>query len=128
LQRRTRHGGHGRGASIDRPDSSGAGIIGRTVGNHGTANRARGRREAKEVTMQQIALSEIEQRVYEAVAALEARGQVPFPSAIAEEAGLPEEQLATPLHDLGEKNLLHREDSPMAGLDFGPRWCARQPA
>ena len=33
-----------------------------------------------------------------------------------------------PLHLLTEKDLLHREDSPMAGLDFGPRCCARQMA
>jgi hypothetical protein len=78
--------------------------------------------------MQQIQLSDVEQRVYVAVTTLEARGEVPYPAAIAQEADLAEEQLVTPLHDLGEKNLLHREDSPIAGLDFGPRWCARQPA
>jgi hypothetical protein len=78
--------------------------------------------------MQRVQLSEIEERVYQAVAALEARGQVPYPDMIAEEAGLTEEQLHTPLHLLTEKNLLHREDSPMAGLDFGPRFCARQMA
>jgi hypothetical protein len=78
--------------------------------------------------MQQTPLSTDEERVYQAVAALEARGHVPYPSAIAEEAGLTEEELAAPLRRLGEKNLLHREDSPMAGLDFGPRWCAHQPA
>jgi hypothetical protein len=39
-----------------------------------------------------------------------------------------EEELNAPLHLLTEKGLLHREDSPMAGLDFGPRWCARQMA
>jgi len=78
--------------------------------------------------MQQIQLSELEQRVYVAVTALEARGQVPYPAAIAQEAGVPEEQLVAPLHELGVKNLVHREDSPLAGLDFGPRWCARQPA
>jgi hypothetical protein len=78
--------------------------------------------------MTQIPLSEIEQRVYVAVTALEARGQVPFPEAIAEEAGMAEEELTGPLHALGEKNLLHREDSPLAGLNFGPRWCAHQPA
>jgi hypothetical protein len=78
--------------------------------------------------MQQVQLSDLEQRVYVAVTALEARGQVPYPAAIAQEAGIPEDQLVTPLHGLGEKNLLHREDSPVAGLDFGPRWCARQPA
>lgn len=63
-----------------------------------------------------------------AVTALEARGQVPYPDAIADQAGLTEDQLAAPLHDLAEKNLLHREDSPLEGLDFGPRWCAVQPA
>ncbi len=78
--------------------------------------------------MQQLQLSDIEQRVYLAVTMLEARGQVPFPDAIAEEVGLPEDQLHAPLHDLGQKNLLHREDSPVEGLDFGPRWCTRQPA
>nr|MDT0657743.1 hypothetical protein [Micromonospora sp. DSM 115978] len=76
--------------------------------------------------MQQMQLSEVEQQVYVAIGALEARGQVPFPDAIAEETGLTEDQLVVPLHDLGEKNLLHREDSPMAGLDFGPRWCTSQ--
>ncbi|MDG4786942.1 hypothetical protein O7626_13555 [Micromonospora sp. WMMD1102] len=76
--------------------------------------------------MQQLHLTEIEQRVYQAVTTLEARGQVPFPEAIAEEVGLPPDQLATPLHVLGEKNLLHREDSPLEGLDFGPRWCSQQ--
>lgn len=78
--------------------------------------------------MQQLQLTDLEQRVYAAVTALEARGQVPFPDAIAQETGLPEEELAAPLRELGSKNLLHREDSPLAGLDFGPRWCSRQPA
>ncbi|WP_341715730.1 hypothetical protein QQG74_16900 [Micromonospora sp. FIMYZ51] len=76
--------------------------------------------------MQQVQLSDIEARVYDAVAALEARGQVPYPDLIAQECGLTEEQLQTPLHLLTEKNLLHREDSPMVGLDFGPRFCAQQ--
>ncbi|MEW2386563.1 hypothetical protein AB0873_31630 [Micromonospora sp. NPDC047707] len=76
--------------------------------------------------MQQVQLSEVEERVYDAVAALEARGQVPYPDLIAEETGLTEEQLRAPLHQLTQKNLLHREDSPMAGLDFGPRFCAQQ--
>lgn len=76
--------------------------------------------------MRQVQLSEVEERVYEAVAALEARGQVPYPEVIAEESGLTQEQISNPLHLLAEKNLLHREDSPLAGLDFGPRWCARQ--
>ncbi|MEV1333993.1 hypothetical protein [Micromonospora costi] len=78
--------------------------------------------------MQQVQLSDLEERVYQAVTALEARGQVPYPDMIAEESGLTVEQLQTPLHLLTEKNLLHREDSPMAGLDFGPRFCARQMA
>ncbi|MBO4210641.1 hypothetical protein [Micromonospora echinofusca] len=78
--------------------------------------------------MQQIPLTGVEEQVYVAVTALEARGQVPYPEVIAEEAGLTEEELDVPLGSLAEKNLLHREDSPMAGLDFGPRWCARQPA
>ena len=76
--------------------------------------------------MQQVRLSDVEERVYQAVAALEARGQVPYPGMIAEESGLSEEEVHAPLRMLTEKNLLHREDSPMAGLDFGPRWCARQ--
>ncbi|SCF19053.1 hypothetical protein [Micromonospora mirobrigensis] len=78
--------------------------------------------------MQQVRLSETEERVYQAVAALEARGHVPYPDQIAKETGMSEDDLHAPLHALTEKNLLHREDSPMAGLDFGPRWCARQMA
>ncbi|MEU2616305.1 hypothetical protein ABZ570_32800 [Micromonospora sp. NPDC007271] len=78
--------------------------------------------------MQQVQLSDIEQRVYEAVTELEVRGHVPYPDLIAEEAGMTEEELREPLHLLTERGLLHREDSPMAGLDFGPRWCARQMA
>lgn len=78
--------------------------------------------------MQQVQLSEVEERVYQAVAALESRGHVPYHDLIAEETGIPEEELQAPLHMLTEKGLLHREDSPMAGLDFGPRWCARQMA
>ncbi|MCG5471305.1 hypothetical protein ABZ356_30580 [Micromonospora zamorensis] len=78
--------------------------------------------------MQQVQLSEAEQRVYQAVTTLEARGQVPYPDLIAEESGLTQEQVDSPLHLLTEKGLLHREDSPMAGLDFGPRFCARQMA
>ena len=76
--------------------------------------------------MQQVQLSEVEERVYQAVAALESRGHVPYHDLIAEETGIPQEELQAPLHLLTEKGLLHREDSPMAGLDFGPRWCARQ--
>ncbi|MFG1951786.1 hypothetical protein [Micromonospora sp. NPDC048830] len=78
--------------------------------------------------MQQVRLSDVEERVYQAVTALEARGQVPYPDMIAAESGLSAEEIHAPLHMLTEKNLLHREDSPMAGLDFGPRWCARQMA
>ncbi|MGC4808285.1 hypothetical protein [Micromonospora sp. DT233] len=78
--------------------------------------------------MQQVRLSEVEERVYRAVATLEAQGQVPYPDMIAQESGLPPDEIHGPLHMLTEKNLLHREDSPMAGLDFGPRWCARQMA
>jgi hypothetical protein len=78
--------------------------------------------------MQQVQLSEVEERVYQAVTALEARGHVPYPDLIAQETGMSEAELHAPLHLLTEKNLLHREDSPMAGLDFGPRWCARQMA
>ncbi|MEU5566387.1 MULTISPECIES: hypothetical protein [Micromonospora] len=78
--------------------------------------------------MQRVQLSDVEQRVYQAVTALEARGQVPYPDLIGEEAGLSAEELNAPLHLLTEKGLLHREDSPMAGLDFGPRFCARQMA
>ncbi|MFC4149679.1 hypothetical protein ACFO0M_25805 [Micromonospora mangrovi] len=78
--------------------------------------------------MRQVQLSEVEERVYQAVTALEARGHVPYPDLIAEETGMSEEELRAPLHLLTEKNLLHREDSPVAGLDFGPRWCARQMA
>ncbi|WP_320068482.1 hypothetical protein [Micromonospora sp. RTGN7] len=78
--------------------------------------------------MQQVRLSDVEERVYQAVATLEARGQVPYPDLIAQESGLPQDAIHAPLHMLTEKNLLHREDSPMAGLDFGPRWCARQMA
>lgn len=46
--------------------------------------------------MQQVQLSDVEARVYDAVAALEARGQVPYPDMIAAECGLTEEQLQTP--------------------------------
>ncbi|MET8911687.1 hypothetical protein [Micromonospora sp. NPDC004551] len=78
--------------------------------------------------MQQVQLSAIEERVYQAVTALEVRGHVPYPDLIAQEAGMSPDELSEPLHLLTERGLLHREDSPMAGLDFGPRWCARQPA
>ena len=78
--------------------------------------------------MQQVQLSAVEERVYQAVTALEVRGHVPYPDLIAQETGMSEEELSEPLHLLTERGLLHRDDSPMAGLDFGPRWCARQPA
>ncbi|MFI2652841.1 MULTISPECIES: hypothetical protein [Micromonospora] len=76
--------------------------------------------------MQQVQLSAVEERVYQAVTALEVRGHVPYPDLIAQETGMTEEELSEPLHLLTERGLLHREDSPMSGLDFGPRWCARQ--
>ncbi|MEU5531627.1 hypothetical protein ABZ744_32295 [Micromonospora chersina] len=76
--------------------------------------------------MQQVQLSAVEERVYQAVTALEVRGHVPYPDLIAQETGMTEEELSEPLHLLTERGLLHREDSPMTGLDFGPRWCARQ--
>ncbi|MET7806345.1 hypothetical protein ACIBOV_15820 [Micromonospora chersina] len=78
--------------------------------------------------MQQVRLSAVEERVYQAVTALEVRGHVPYPDLIAQETGMTEEELSEPLHLLTERGLLHREDSPMSGLDFGPRWCARQMA
>ncbi|MFG3603383.1 hypothetical protein [Micromonospora chersina] len=78
--------------------------------------------------MQQVRLSAVEERVYQAVTALEVRGHVPYPDLIAQETGMSEEELSEPLHLLTERGLLHREDSPMSGLDFGPRWCARQMA
>lgn len=46
--------------------------------------------------MQQVQLSEAEQRVYQAVTTLEARGQVPYPDLIAEASGLTEEQVGSP--------------------------------
>ncbi|MFG2107116.1 hypothetical protein [Micromonospora chersina] len=76
--------------------------------------------------MQQVQLSAVEERVYHAVTALEVRGHVPYPDLIAQETGMTEDELREPLHLLTERGLLHREDSPMSGLDFGPRWCARQ--
>lgn len=78
--------------------------------------------------MPQVPLSAVEERVYQAVSALEVRGHVPYPDLIAEETQMTEEELREPLHALTERGLLHREDSPMTGLDFGPRWCARQMA
>lgn len=77
--------------------------------------------------VQRSELSDREQRVYDAVTALEARGSVPFPAAIAEAAGMTEEELDGPLRALSDRNILHREDTLMPGLDFGPRWFAVQP-
>jgi hypothetical protein len=77
--------------------------------------------------VQQTRLSELESRVYTAVTGLEARGEQPYPSAIQRDSELPEEQVRLALHSLVEKNLLHREDSPVDQVDFGPRWCASQP-
>lgn len=78
--------------------------------------------------MRQVQLSAVEERVYQAVTALEVRGHVPYPDLIAQETGMTQEELNEPLRLLTERGLLHREDSPMSGLDFGPRWCARQMA
>ncbi|WFF05320.1 hypothetical protein O7622_19935 [Micromonospora sp. WMMD1076] len=78
--------------------------------------------------MPQVQLSAVEERVYQAVSVLEVQGHVPYPDLIAQETGMTEEELREPLHSLTERGLLHREDSPMSGLDFGPRWCARQMA
>lgn len=78
--------------------------------------------------MTQVQLSSAESRVYAAVNALEARGETPYPSAIARETALPAEELNQTLHSLAEKNLLRREESPIDGTDLGPRWCVRQPA
>jgi hypothetical protein len=76
--------------------------------------------------MQQLRLSTVEEKVYVAATGLEARGEIPYLAAIARETGLPEEQLGQPLHELTEKNLLHREETPVGGTDLGPRWCAQQ--
>lgn len=78
--------------------------------------------------MTQIQLSPTESLVFNTVAALEARGETPYPSAIARETRLPGDELEQTLHSLAEKNLVRREESPVDGTDFGPRWCARQPA
>ncbi|HEX5543806.1 MAG TPA: hypothetical protein VFX60_19990 [Micromonospora sp.] len=78
--------------------------------------------------MQQVQLSSVESLVYITVTAMEARGQTTYLTAIAAEAELPPDELTQALHSLAEKNLLRREDSPVEGTDFGPRWCARQPA
>jgi hypothetical protein len=77
--------------------------------------------------MQQMQLSPVEALVFVTVTSLEARGETPYASAIAREADLATDELDMALHTLAEKNLLHREDAPIGGSDFGPRWCARQP-
>jgi len=68
----------------------------------------------------------MEGRVFTAATEVEARGEPPYSSAIAREAGLSEEQVREILHSLSEKNLVRREDSPVDGMDLGPRWCATQ--
>ncbi|HEX5595098.1 MAG TPA: hypothetical protein VFX61_03610 [Micromonosporaceae bacterium] len=78
--------------------------------------------------MQQVELSSLESLVFVTVTAMEARGQAPYLSEIAHEAELPLDEVSQTLHSLAEKNLLHREDTPVEGTDFGPRWCVRQPA
>jgi predicted transcriptional regulator len=77
--------------------------------------------------MRQQSLSELEERVFTAISALEARGSIPYTSAIVRETALPLEDVRPVLHNLAEKSLLHREEVPVDGLDFGPRWCVRQP-
>lgn len=74
----------------------------------------------------QTQLSPMEALVYVAVTGLESRGETPYPAAIAREADLALDDLDIALHSLAEKSLVHREDSPVDGVDFGPRWCARQ--
>lgn len=77
--------------------------------------------------MQRLRLSEMEERVYQAVAGLQARGETPYSSAIVRQARLDEEQVRETLRGLTEKNLLHREESGLDGVDYGPRWCVSQP-
>lgn len=77
--------------------------------------------------MQQTQLSPVEALVFVTVTSLEARGDIPYASAIAREADLATDELDAALHTLAEKNLVHREDAPIDGTDFGPRWCTRQP-
>ncbi|HEX6970038.1 MAG TPA: hypothetical protein VF174_14685 [Micromonosporaceae bacterium] len=77
--------------------------------------------------MTQFQLSPVESLVFNTVTALEARGETPYPATIARAARLPADELHQALHSLTEKNLLHREDPPVDGVDFGPRWCVRQP-
>lgn len=69
----------------------------------------------------------MEALVYVAVTGMESRGETPYGAAIAREASLTMDDLDIALHSLTEKDLLHREDSPLDGVDFGPRWCTRQP-
>lgn len=75
----------------------------------------------------QTLLTPMEALVYVTVTDLESRGESPYAAAIAREADLTMDDLDITLHSLVEKNLVHREDSPLDGVDFGPRWCARQP-
>ena len=75
--------------------------------------------------MTQARLSPVESLVFNTVTALEARGEVPSPSTIARETHLSTDELHQVLHSLAEKNLLRREESPVDGTDFGPRWCAQ---
>lgn len=69
----------------------------------------------------------MEARVYVAVSGLEARGETPYAAALASETDLAEDDLEVALHALAEKNLVRREDGPAGNVDFGPRWCTRQP-
>ncbi|HEY8532987.1 MAG TPA: hypothetical protein VIL44_03805 [Micromonospora sp.] len=78
--------------------------------------------------MRGLRLTPIEERVYQAATGLEARGEVPYLSAIARESGLSEEEVLHPLHELTAKSLLRREDSPQGNADLGPRWCAKERA
>jgi hypothetical protein len=75
----------------------------------------------------QTQLSPMEAQVYVAVTGLESRGETPYAAAIAREAKLSFDDLDIALHGLVEKTLVRREDSPVDGVDFGPRWCIRQP-
>lgn len=53
--------------------------------------------------MPQVQLSAVEERVYQAVSALEVQGHVPYPDLIAQETGMTEEELREPLHSLTER-------------------------
>jgi hypothetical protein len=75
--------------------------------------------------MTRVELSPMESLVFNTVTALEARGEAPYPSAIARETDLSADELHQTLHRLTEKNLLRREESPVDGTDFGPRWCTQ---